>query len=139
MLAYTIKCFQLSGFPLTIGRVCQLAFQYASVNGIIGFSDERQMAGHKWLSGFLKCHPDISLKKASNLSIARAMGANPTVTGQWYSLLKEVMDIMSPKQISTKQEYRTFQKKLRYWDIERHAHSNKCHPNRGRHQRSCLS
>ena len=57
-----------SGFPLTIGRVCQLAFQYANVNGIMGFSNERQMAGHKWLSGFLKRHPDISLKKASYLS-----------------------------------------------------------------------
>ena len=60
------------------------------------------MAGHKWLSGFLKCHPDISLKKARNLSIARAMGANPTVISQWYSLLKEVMDkvdITSPEQI----------------------------------------
>ena len=60
------------------------------------------MVGHKWLSGFLKGHPDISLKKARNLSIARAMGANPTIIGQWYSLLKEVMDtvdIMSPEQI----------------------------------------
>ena len=102
MLASTIKRFQLSGFPLTIGRVCQLAFQYASVNGITGFSDERQMAGCKWLSGFLKCHPDISLKNARNLSIARAMGANPMVISQWYSLLKEVMDtvdITSPEQI----------------------------------------
>ena len=69
MLASTIKRFQLSGFPLTIGRVCQLAFQYASVNGITGISDERQMEGHKWLSRFLKRHPDISLKKARNLSI----------------------------------------------------------------------
>ena len=95
MLASTIKC---SGFPLTIGRV----FQYASVNGITRFSDERQMAGHKWLSQFLKRHPDISLKKARNLSIARAMGANPTVISQWYTLLKEVMDtvdITSPEQI----------------------------------------
>ena len=102
MLASTIKHFQLSGFPLTIGRVCQLAFQYASVNGITGFSNERQMAGHKWLSGFLKCYPDISLKKARNLSIARAMGANPTVISQWCSLLKKVMDtvdITSPEQI----------------------------------------
>ena len=102
MLASTIKCFQLSGFPLTIGQVCQLAFQYASVNGITGFSNESQMAGCKWLSGFLKCYPDISLKKARNLSIARAMGANPTVISQWYSLLKEVMDtveITSPEQI----------------------------------------
>ena len=60
------------------------------------------MAGRKWLSGFLKHHPDISLKKARNLSIARAMGANPTAISQWYSLLKEVMDkvdITSPEQI----------------------------------------
>ena len=102
MLASTIKRFQLSGFPLTIGRVCQLAYQYASVNGITGFSDERQMAGRKWLSGFLKRYPDISLKKARNLSIARAMGANPMVISQWYSLLKEVkdtVDITSPEQI----------------------------------------
>ena len=102
MLASTIKHFQLPGFPLTIGRVCQLAFQYATLNGITGFSNERQMVGCKWLSGFLNCHPDISLKKAKNLSIARAMGANPMLIGQWYSLLKEVMDtvdIMSPEQI----------------------------------------
>ena len=102
ILTSTIKRFQLSGFPLTIGRVCQLAFQYASVNGITGFSNERQMAGCKCQSGFLKCHRDISLKKARNLSIARAMGANPMVISQWYSLLKEVMDtvdITSPEQI----------------------------------------
>ena len=48
------------------------------VNGIPGFSDERQTAGRKWLCGFLLRHPDITLKKAHNLSIARAMGANPT-------------------------------------------------------------
>ena len=52
-----------------------------------------------WIS---KHHPNISLKKDRNLSIARAMGANPTVISQWYSLLKEVMhmvDITSPEQI----------------------------------------
>ena len=72
---------------------------YANVNGITGFSNERQMAGCKWLSGFLKCYPDITLKKARNLSIAGAMGPNPTVISQWYNLLKEVketVDITSP-------------------------------------------
>ena len=73
MLASTIKHFQLSGFPLTIGMVCQLAFEYASVNGITGFSDERQMAGRKWLFGFLKRHPDIPLKKGRNLSSETAI------------------------------------------------------------------
>ena len=101
-LATTIKKFQLSGFPLTIGRVCQLAYQYARVNNIPGFSDERQTAGRKWLRGFLVRHPDITLKKAHNLSIARAMGANPTVIGNWFQLLKKIQDtagIISPDQI----------------------------------------
>ena len=102
MLASTIKRFQLSGFPLTVGRVCQLAYQYATVNQIPGFSDEKQAAGRKWLNGFLKRHPEITLRKAQNLSIARAMGANPTVITNWFELLKKIMDtcnITTPHQI----------------------------------------
>ena len=60
------------------------------------------MAGRKWLHGFLLRHPDITLKKAHNLSIARAMGANPTVIRNWFKLLKDVKDtagIISPDQI----------------------------------------
>ena len=56
------------------------------------------MAGRKWLKGFLKYHPEITLKTAKNLSIARAMGANKTVI----KLLKEIkdkFDILSPCQI----------------------------------------
>ena len=101
-LATTIKDFQLSGFPLTISRVYQLAFQYAKINGITGFSDESQTAGRKWLSGFLKCNPGVCVRKAQNLSIAHAMGANPTVIGNWFKLLAEVKQkcqITSPSQI----------------------------------------
>ena len=36
-----------------IGHVCELAFQYAHVNRIQGFSEETQLAGQKWLRGFL--------------------------------------------------------------------------------------
>ena len=88
-LAQTIERFQLSGFPLMIGCVCELAFQYAYVNGIQGFSEETQLAGWKWLQGFLSWHPQITLKKACNLSIARAMGANPTFIGSWFTLLEK--------------------------------------------------
>ena len=101
-MATTIKDFQLSGFPLTISRVCQLAFQYAKINGITGFSDESQTAGRKWLRGFLIRNPGIRVRKAQNLSIARAMGANPTVIGNWFKLLDEVKQkcqITSPSQI----------------------------------------
>ena len=60
------------------------------------------MAWRKWLKGFLKCHPDITLKTAKNLSIAHVMGANETVISNWFKLLKEIkdkFDILSPCQI----------------------------------------
>ena len=60
------------------------------------------MAGRKWLKGFLKHHPEITLKTAKNLSITRAMGANETVILNWFKFLKEIkdkFDILSPCQI----------------------------------------
>ena len=79
-----------------------MAFQYAKINGITGFSDESQTAGRKWLSGFLKHNPRIHVRKAQNLSIAHAMGANPMVIGNYFKLLAEVkqkFQITSPSQI----------------------------------------
>ena len=89
-LTTTIKDFQLSGFPLTISCVCQLAFQYAKINVITCFCDESQTAGKKWLSGFVKCNPGICGRKAQNLSVAHAMGVNPMVIGNLFKLLAEV-------------------------------------------------
>ena len=95
--------FQISGFPLTIKRVCQLAFQYTHVNNLQGFNNNKNnKAGHKWLNVFLKHHPEITLQTAKNLSIAHAMGANPTVISNWFSLLEEIktkFTILSPCQI----------------------------------------
>ena len=102
LLADTIYRFQLSGFPLTINRVRELAYQYAQVNNLNGFSGETGRAGRKWLKGFLRRHPKIIIRKARNLSIARAMGANPRVIGDWFQLLKQIKEkcgIVSPSQI----------------------------------------
>ena len=60
------------------------------------------MVGRKWLKGFLKCHPEITLKTAKNLSITHVMGTNETVISNWFNLLKEIkdkFDILSPCQI----------------------------------------
>ena len=60
------------------------------------------MVGRKWLNGFLKHHPEITLKTAKNLSIACVMGANKTVISNWFKFLKEIkdkFDILSPCQI----------------------------------------
>ena len=43
LLATTIEELQLSVFPLTINRVCELAYQYAKVNNLNpGFSLQRK-------------------------------------------------------------------------------------------------
>ena len=60
------------------------------------------MAGRKWLKGFSKHHPEITLKTAKNLSSTHAMGANETVILNWFKLLKEIkdkFDILYPYQI----------------------------------------
>ena len=67
-----------------------------------GFNDKTKQAGQKWLKGFFKCHQDITLRTAKNLSIACAMGANSTVISNWFSLLEEIkkkLDILFPCQI----------------------------------------
>ena len=56
-LAKTIKDFQVSGFPLTINWVCQLAFQFAYVNNIPGFSEKNTYGGEKMVEGFFKASP----------------------------------------------------------------------------------
>ena len=112
--------FQISGFPLTIKHVCQLAFQYIHVDNIEGFNNNNNnQAGHKCLKGFLKCHPEITLQTAKNLSIAHAMGANPTVISNWFSLLEEIKTNsefcpLAKSSQGIKQAYKMFLKKLRF-------------------------
>ena len=39
-LTKMILKFQRAGFPLTVSKVCSLAYQYAELNGIKGFSSK---------------------------------------------------------------------------------------------------
>ena len=92
----------MCGFPLTQGLVRQLAFQYAHTNSLKGFSKNMQMAGKKWVRGFLSRQANITVKAAKNLSIARAMGANPSIIGDWFKKLKltlKACGINSPSQV----------------------------------------
>ena len=92
----------MCGFPLIQGWVRQLAFQYAHINSLKGFSEHMQMAGKKWVRGFLSRQVNITVKTAKNLSIARAMGANPTIISDWFKKLKltlKACGINSPSQV----------------------------------------
>ena len=101
-LAEVILKFEVCGFPLSLYRVRLLEFQYAHINCIKGFSTQNKIAGYKWAKGYLARNPDIVVKKCSNLSVARAMAANPTDIQQWfakYLAVLEQFEIHSPEQI----------------------------------------
>ena len=52
-LPEVILKFKVCGFPLSMYRVHLLAFQYAHINSIKGFSITKKNAGYKWAKGYL--------------------------------------------------------------------------------------
>ena len=60
------------GFPLSSEEIKKLAYNNAEANSLKAFSAKSETAGHYWLAGFVKQHPNLSLKKAEDLSIGRA-------------------------------------------------------------------
>ncbi|GLV33572.1 hypothetical protein CBL_21221 [Carabus blaptoides fortunei] len=50
------------------------------------------MAGVDWMYGFLKRHPDLSLRKPAPTSAARAMGFNKVAVNSFFKLLGELLD-----------------------------------------------
>ena len=66
------------GFAFSEQQLCTMAFDLAKQEGCVGFSPLKQRAGRNWLKkGFYKRHPEVRKKIAVNLSIARAIYANP--------------------------------------------------------------
>ena len=54
-----------------------------------GFSVKLKTAGHYLLAGFMKRHPNFSLKKAEDLSIGRAMGMKQA--NHWFKAYQEML------------------------------------------------
>ena len=101
-LMQVILKFQAAAFPVTMSKVHSLAFQYADLNSIKGFSTKTKKAGRKWAKFYHKCYPEIRVKKARNLSIARAMAANEPKVKKWFAEYEQVLkdlEINSPEQI----------------------------------------
>lgn len=64
-------------FGLTIADVRRLVFQFCERNQIVNpFNKERKIAGEDWAHGFLKHHPQLSIRKPEGTSIFRAVGFN---------------------------------------------------------------
>lgn len=88
-----IKLMESRLFGLTTKDLRRLAFQLAEKNNIKHtFNQGDQMAGLDWLKGFLKRHPDLSLRNPEPTSAARAIGFNKTAVSCFYQNLIYCLD-----------------------------------------------
>ena len=59
-------------------------YEMAARDNNKGFSPVKRKAGRCWLKGFYKRHPEIWKKTSINLSIGRAIAANPVQIGRFF-------------------------------------------------------
>ena len=83
--------FSWVGFPLSKHKFRKLAWEYAEVNGLKGFSLKQKKAGRKWLKSFLNRHPQLHPKKSKNISVNRAMCANPTTVQKFFNQYAQLL------------------------------------------------
>jgi len=85
------------GFPLTRKDVRQLAYDYAQQKGRNVFTGKKHCAGYYWFENFIKRYPQLSVKKAENLSTARAMAVNATQVNNWFEQYGELLEKLAIK------------------------------------------
>ena len=93
-LVLTIKNMSAAGFPMTRKDVQGIAYTFATKHGLKGFSEKKLSAGYYWFEGFLNRHPDVNVKKAENLSVARAMGMNQPQVYSWFDSYEELLSCL---------------------------------------------
>ncbi|XP_064639786.1 uncharacterized protein LOC135495254 [Lineus longissimus] len=73
-LCNAILDFENMLYGLTRNDVMDLVFQFCSSRNIPNPFGNKERAGREWLNGFLKRHPQLSIRKPENVSIGRAYG-----------------------------------------------------------------
>jgi DDE superfamily endonuclease/Tc5 transposase DNA-binding domain len=89
-LAEHIRALASAGFPCSRKDVRGLAFEYGKIRGYSGLSKLNSSAGYAWFKGFMKRHTNLTIKKAENLSIARAMSMNRVQITNWFTKYKNL-------------------------------------------------
>ena len=91
ILEAMIMKYSMMGFPFTSKEVRDIAFEYAMDHNLKGFSEDLGSAGPAWFRYFLLRHAQLSLKTATNLSLARAMSSNKILMDQWFTQYEDVL------------------------------------------------
>lgn len=89
-LSMHIKKLQKQGFAPTRTEVRKIAFNLAELLGI-RHKFKNGKAGRVWLQSFLRRNPDISVRKAENTSVARAIGMSREIVSKYFTLLQTVL------------------------------------------------
>jgi hypothetical protein len=80
-------------FGLSARELRELAYNFAVQNHLPhNFNKDLKVAGLQWLKGFFKRHENLSLRKPEPTSVARAMGFNRVVVGNFFDLLTNLID-----------------------------------------------
>ena len=76
-------------YGMTPLDLCRLAYKTASKQNVHHqFNHEKEMAGRKWLSAFLICHPDLAVRQPGPTSISRAVGFNQPQVQRFFDLVR---------------------------------------------------
>lgn len=79
-------------FGMTSLDLRSLAYQVAVQNNIpTRFNNEKQLAGKKWYSLFMKRHPNLSLRQPESTSLARAKGFNKERVEEFFKILEKLV------------------------------------------------
>lgn len=79
-------------YGLCLKDIKYMAFQLAIKNNIKHpFSLSEASAGKKWLRGFIRRHPELSVQTPQDVSAARIKGFNPDVVKSFFDLYEPEM------------------------------------------------
>ena len=80
-------------YDLSINDIRTIVFYYSKKNNIKNnFSFINGMAGRDFVSGFLKRHCQLSLRKPEAVSLNRVFGLNKTAVNLYLDKLKTMLD-----------------------------------------------
>ena len=80
-------------FGFTTVEIHRLAYDIATQNNLSHpFNDENKMAGKDWLAGFLKRHPQISIRNPEPTSMNRAVAFNVANKNRFFAIYKQELD-----------------------------------------------
>lgn len=81
-----------AGFPPDRRAIRTLAYQFAEKLQIQhNFDNENQMAGNEWFKSFIERNPELSIRQAEGLSVARAKGLSREEVNNFHELLTKVL------------------------------------------------